>query len=141
LVIGKLRTRHRAREFISFLSEVDAAVPQALDVHAVLDNLSTHKTPAVHRWLLQHPRLHLHFTPTHAFWLNLVERFFGLLTDEALRRGSHTSVVQLRTAILEYLAVHNEEPKPYRWIKTADEVLASIARFATRTLEAHKEGG
>jgi len=140
-VIGKLRTRHRALEFISFLSEVDAAVPPELDVHAVLDNLSTHKTPAVHRWLLKHPRFHLHFTPTHGSWLNLVERFFGLLTDEALRRGSHTSVVQLRTAILAYLAVHNEEPKPFRWIKTADEVLASIARFATRTLEAHQEGG
>jgi hypothetical protein len=106
----------------------------------VLDNLSTHQTPAVHRWLLQHPRFHLHFTPTHASWRNLVERFFGLLTDEALRRGSHTSVVQLRTAIVEYLAVHNEAPKPFHWIKTADEVLASIARFATRTLEAHKDG-
>ena len=138
-VIGKLRTRHRAREFIAFLAEVDAAVPAGKEVHAVLDNLSTHKTPAVHRWLLKHPRFHLHFTPTHASWLNLVERFFGLLTAEALVRGSHTSVVQLRTAILEYLEVHNEEPKPFRWTKTADQILESIARFATRTLQAHKE--
>ncbi|MBK8012156.1 MAG: IS630 family transposase [Deltaproteobacteria bacterium] len=137
-VIGRLRARHRAREFIAFLAEVDAAVEPGLDIHLVLDNLSTHKTPAVHRWLLKHSRFHLHFTPTHASWLNLVERFFGLLTEEALRRGSHASVIQLRSAILEYLQAHNEDPKPFRWTKTADHVLASIARFATRTLEAHK---
>lgn len=139
-VVGRLRARHRAREFIAFLSEVDASTPQGLDVHVVLDNLSTHKTPAVHRWLLKHPRFQLHFTPTHGSWLNLVERFFGLLTEEALRRGSHSSVPQLRTAIIKYLDAHNESPKPFCWTKTADEVLASIARFATRTLDAHGEG-
>lgn len=137
-VIGRLRARHRAREFIAFLADVDAGVEQELDVHVVLDNSSTHKTPAVHQWLLKHPRFHLHFTPTHGSWLNLVERFFGLLTEEALRRGSHTSVVQLRAAILEYLEAHNEAPKPFRWTKSADEILAAIARFATRTLEAHR---
>ena len=138
-VIGRLRGRHRAREFKAFLAEIDQAVAPGIDVHVVLDNLSTHKTPEVKRWLLKHPRFHLHFTPTHGSWLNLVERFFGLLTEEALRRGSHTSIPQLRTAIVDYLAVHNEEPKPFRWTKTADEVLASIARFATRTLEAHRK--
>ena len=139
-VIGTLRARHRAREFIAFLAELDAVVQHGLAVHVVLDNLSTHKTPAVHRWLLKHPRFHLHFTPTHASWLNLVERFFGLLTEDALRRASHTSVAQLRAAILAYLEAHNQDPKPFQWTKTADEVLVSIARFATRTLEAHREG-
>ncbi len=139
-VLGTLRARHRAKEFIAFLAEVDATVPPGLDVHVILDNLSTHKTPAVHRWLLKHPRFHLHFTPTHASWLNLVERFFGLLTAEALRRGSHTSVKQLRAAISNYLDAHNDAPMPFKWVKTADEILASIARFATRTLEAHREG-
>ena len=138
-VIGRLRGRHRSREFKAFLAEIDEAVGPGIDVHVVLDNLSTHKTPEVQRWLLKHPRFHLHFTPTHGSWLNLVERFFGLLTEEALRRGSHTSIPQLRTAIVEYLAVHNEAPKPFRWTKTADEVLASIARFATRTLDAHRK--
>jgi transposase len=115
-------------------------VPPGIEAHVILDNLSNHKTPAVHRWLLKHPRFHLHFTPTHASWLNLVERFFGLLTAEALRRGSHTSVKQLRTAISDYLYANNDAPTPFRWVKTADEILASIARFATRTLEAHREG-
>lgn len=139
-VIGRLRGRHRSREFKAFLAEIDVAIPAGIYVHVVLDNLSTHKTPEVKTWLLKHPRFHLHFTPTHGSWLNLVERFFGLLTEEALRRGSHVSIPQLRTAILDYLDAHNEDPKPFRWTKTADEVLASIARFATRTLEAHKEG-
>jgi hypothetical protein len=99
--------------------------------------LSTHKTPAVKRWLLRHPRFHLHFTPTHASWLNLVERFFGLLTEHALRRGSHNNVKQLRAAIVASIDAHNDEPKPFRWTKSADEILASLARFATRTLTAH----
>ena len=135
-VIGSLRARHRSKEFREFLDEVDASVPPELAVHVVLDNLSTHKTPEVHRWLARHPRFHLHFTPTHGSWLNLVERFFGLLTDEALRRGSHTSVPQLRKAITEYLSAKNEKPKPFRWTKTADQILASVTRFAQRTLHA-----
>jgi transposase len=136
-VLGKCYAQHRAREFKLFLDEIDESVPSSLEVHVVLDNLSTHKTPAVHRWLLRHPRFHLHFTPTHASWLNLVERFFGLLTEHALRRASHTSTHQLKTAIHTYLDAHNDAPKPFRWTKNADEILASIARFATRTIQAH----
>lgn len=136
-VTGELFGKHRAIEFIKFLGTIDADVPAELDIHVILDNLSTHKTPAVKRWLLRHPRFHLHFTPTHASWLNLVERFFGLLTEHALRRGSHDNVKQLRAAIVDYIKTHNDEPKPFRWTKSADEILASLARFATRTLTAH----
>jgi transposase len=138
-VIGKCFPQHRAREFKQFLREVDAQVPAELDVHVVLDNLATHKTPEIKRWLLKHPRFHMHFTPTHASWLNLVERFFGLLTEHALRRGSHRSTRDLRQAIDAYLAAHNEAPRPFKWTKSADEILASIARFATRTVEAHPD--
>ena len=136
-VIGKCYAQHRAREFKLFLGEIDAAVPVHLDVHVVLDNLNTHKTPAIKRWLTRHPRFQLHFTPTHASWLNMVERFFGLLTEHALRRGSHTSTRELKAAIHAYLDSHNDAPKPFRWTKSADQVLASIARFATRTSTAH----
>lgn len=136
-VIGKCYAQHRAREFKLFLREIDASVPADLPVHVVLDNLSTHKTPEIKRWLVRHPRFHLHFTPTHASWLNLVERFFGLLTEHALRRGSHKSGHELRHAIKEYLAAHNDDPRPFTWTKSADEILASIARFATRTSTLH----
>jgi len=136
-VIGRCFPQHRAREFKRFLRDIDAQVPVELEVHVVLDNLATHKTPEIKRWLLNHPRFHLHFTPTHASWLNLVERFFGLLTEHALRRGSHRNTRDLRNAIHEYLDAHNEVPKPFKWTKSADEILASIARFATRTLQAH----
>jgi transposase len=136
-VLGKCYAQHRAREFKLFMREIDAAVPQELTVHVVLDNLSTHKTPEIKRWLTRHPRFHLHFTPTHASWLNLVERFFGLLTEHALRRGSHTSTRELREAIHGYLDAHNEDPRPFKWTKTADDILASIARFATRATAAH----
>ena len=133
-VIGKCYQQHRAKDLRAFLREVEKAVPLDLEVHAILDNLSAHKAPTIKRWLAQNPRFHSHFTPTHASWLNLVERFFGLLTEHALRRGSHTSTVQLRAAINEYLAAHNEAPKPFKWTKNADEILESIARFATSTL-------
>jgi transposase len=136
-VLGKCYAQHRAKEFKLFLREIDDNVPSDLEVHVVLDNLSTHKTPAIKRWLAKRPRFHLHFTPTHASWLNLVERFFGLLTEHALRRGSHKSSRELRSAIHDYLDAHNAEPKPFHWTKTADEILASIARFATRTNAAH----
>ena len=136
-VLGKCYTRHRAIEFKKFLVEIEAAVPRELDIHVVLDNLATHKTPAIKRWLAKRPRFHFHFTPTHASWLNLAERFFGLLTEHALRRGSHTSVPQLRNAIQDYLDAHNDEPKPFMWTKSADQVLESIARFAQRTLDTH----
>ncbi len=136
-VLGKCYPKHRALEFKKFLVEIDLAVPSELNVHVVLDNLATHKTPAIKRWLSKRPRFQLHFTPTHASWMNMVERFFGLLTDHALRRGSHSSVSQLRTAIHDYLDAHNDEPKPFTWTKSADQVLESIARFAQRTLTAH----
>lgn len=139
-VIGKCHAQHRAREFKMFLKAIDDQVPRNLAVHVVLDNLSTHKTPEIKRWLLQHPRFHMHFTPTHGSWLNLVERFFGLVTEHALRRGSHTSTRDLQAAIYEYLEAHNEAPKPFKWTKTADELLASIARFSTRTAAAHAAG-
>ena len=136
-VLGKCYSRHRAKEFKKFLGEIDLAVPSGLDIHVVLDNLSTHKTPAIKRWLSKRPRFHLHFTPTHASWINLVERFFGLLTEHALRRGSHSSVSQLRRAIQDYLDTNNDDPKPFKWTKSADRILESIARFAQRTLTAH----
>jgi transposase len=136
-VLGKCYGRHRAIEFKKFLAEIEEVVPGDLDIHIVLDNLSTHKTPMIKRWLAKRPRFHFHFTPTHASWLNLAERFFGLLTEHALRRGSHTSVPQLRNAIQEYLDTHNENPKPFKWTKSADQILGSIGRFAQRTLDAH----
>jgi transposase len=136
-VIGKCYARHRSIEFRNFLREIEANVPPDLEVHVILDNYATHKTPAVHRWLAKRPRFHLHFTPTHASWLNQVERWFGLLTQRQLRRGSHTSVAALKKAIDDFLTAHNAEPKPFRWTASADDILAKIARFAQRTLTAH----
>src|SRR3954462_14530210 len=136
-VLARCKPQHRAQDFVAFLREIDASVDHALDIHMVLDNLSTHRAPVVHRWLLRHPRFHLHFTPTYASWLNLVERFFGLLTEKALRRGSHTSVPQLREAILAYVAAHNEKGTPFKWTKTADEILDKMRRFALRTQQVH----
>jgi transposase len=138
-VIAKTKKQHRAKDFVNFLREMDRVVEGDLEVHVILDNLSAHKAPSVKRWLLRHPRFHLHFTPTYASWLNLVERFFALLTEEALRRGSHTSIPQLRNAILEYVEVHNEEAKPFIWTKTADEILDKICDFGERTLQVHGE--
>jgi transposase len=139
-VIGKCFERHRAKEFLQFLRQVEAAVPEALDLHVVLDNYATHKTPAVKRWLNKRTRVHLHFTPTHASWLNQVERWFGLLTQRQLRRGSHTSVPALKAAITEFIEVTNDKPKPFCWTASADDILAKIARFAQRTLTAHEPG-
>lgn len=132
-VMGRCFRRHRAAEFKKFLADIDAAVPESLDVHVVLDNYATHKTPSIQRWLLQHPRFVLHFTPTKGSWLNQVERWFGLLTQRQLVRGVHRSVADLEKAICEYIAVENENPKPFVWVKTADEILAKIARFACTT--------
>lgn len=136
-VLARCKPQHRAQDFVAFLRQIDASVEPELEVHLVLDNLSTHRAPVVHRWLLRHPRFHLHFTPTYASWLNLVERFFGLLTEKALRRGSHTSVPQLRAAILAYVAAHNEKGKPFKWTKTADEILDKMRRFGLRTQQVH----
>jgi transposase len=131
-VIGECHARHRAAEFRRFLDTIDAAVPRHLDVHLILDNYATHKTPAIQRWLVRHPRFHLHFTPTGASWLNLVERWFATLTERCIRRGTHRSTRELKAAIQEYLAVNNEAPKPFIWSKTADEILRSVANFCTR---------
>ena len=136
-VIARCKQRHRAKDFVAFLRELNEHVDPGLEVHVVLDNLSTHKAPPVHRWMLRNPRFHLHFTPTYASWLNLVERFFGLLTEQALKRGSHTSIPQLRAAILEYVDSHNEKTKPFQWTKTADQILDKMRRFGIRTLQVH----
>jgi transposase len=131
-VIGHCHRRHRAREFRKFLDRIDAAVPASLAVHLILDNYATHKTPLIHRWLAKRPRFHLHFTPTSASWLNLVERWFATLTAKQLRRGVHRSTRELETAIARYLAIHNEAPTPFVWTKPADEILASIKRYCQR---------
>jgi transposase len=138
-VIGRMRERHRSIEFVQFLDAIDEHVPRDLGVHVVLDNLSTHKTPRVKRWLQRHPRFVLHFTPTHASWLNQVERWFAGLTDRQLRRGSHRSKRELRAAIDAYIARTNDAPTPFVWVKSADQILKSIARFAQRTLDYHVE--
>jgi transposase len=132
-VIGQFHRRHRAIEFRKFLIRIDDAVPESLDIHVVLDNYATHKTPAIQRWLARHPRFHLHFTPTGASWLNLVERWFAELTQKQLRRGVHRSPRELEKAIREFLEVSNEDPKPFVWTKSADEILESVAAFCKRT--------
>ena len=135
-VIGQCRRRHRAAEFLKFLQQIDASVPSNLDVHIILDNLSTHKTPAVHRWFLRHPRFHLHFTPTYSSWLNQVERWFALLEQKQLKRGAHRSTTELEKAIYEFIDASNESPRPFIWTKSADDILASLERFCGRTLTA-----
>jgi transposase len=130
-VIGALHSRHRAIEFKKFLQTIDREVPADLTVHLVLDNSSTHKTPAIKKWLLAHPRFELHFTPTSSSWMNLVERWFGELTTKKLRRGAHRSVRALNADIRAWIAAWNNEPKPYVWTKTADQILESISRYCT----------
>jgi transposase len=136
-VLARCKKQHRAQDFVAFLGEIEGSVEPKREIHVILDNLSAHRAPAVHRWQLRHPRVHFHFTPTYASWLNLVERFFGLLTEKALKRGSHTSIPQLREAILAYVATHNEHGKPFRWTKTADEILDKLRRFGLRTQQVH----
>jgi len=131
-VIGSLHARHRAVEFKKFLQTIDREVPAEFAVHVVLDNASTHKTPAVKRWLAAHPRFQLHFTPTSASWLNLVERWFGELTTKKLQRGTHRSVRELNTDIRTWIKTWNDNPRPYVWTKTADQILDSIAKYCTR---------
>jgi transposase len=134
-VTGSLHARHRAIEFKKFLQTIDREVPPELDVHLVLDNASTHKTPAIKRWLLAHPRFHLHFTPTSSSWLNLVERWFAELTTKKLRRATHRSVTQLNTDIRGWIQTWNDDPRPYVWTKTSDQILDSIAAYCTRINE------
>ena len=133
-VISALRQRHRAIEFKKFLTQIDAEVPAGLDVHLVLDNSSTHKTPAIRKWLVAHPRFVLHFTPTSASWLNLVERWFAELTTKKLQRGAHRSVRELNADIRAWIKTWNQHPRPYVWTKTADQILESISRFCTQQI-------
>ncbi len=131
-VIGEIHRRHRAKEFLAFLRTIDEAVPANLDVHLVMDNYGTHKTPSVRAWFARHPRFHAHFTPTSASWLNQVERWFALLTEKQIRRGTHRSTLELEKAIRSYLDLHNRDPQPFVWTKTADQILDSLQRFCMR---------
>jgi transposase len=135
-VIGKCFPRHRAAEFRRFLDEIEAQVPPDLDIHLVLDNSATHKTKMIRDWLAKRRRYHVHFTPTSASWINQVERWFGLLTERARRRGVHRSVTDLQRDIRAFVEATNANPKPFRWVKAADDILASVRRFCLRTLGA-----
>jgi transposase len=132
IVIGRLHAKHRSVEFKKFLQTIDREVPAEFDVHLVLDNASTHKTPIVEGWLLAHPRFTLHFTPTSSSWLNLVERWFAELTNNKLKRSAHASVRALENDIRSWITTCNENPQPFVWTKTADEILDSIKRYCER---------
>ena len=131
-VIGKCYRRHRAREFLDFLKEIDRRVPEGLDVHIVMDNYATHKTAAVKAWLARRAHWYVHFTPTSASWINQVERWFAELTRKQLQRGVHTSTRQLEADIRAFIEKHNEDPKPFKWTKSADDILAAVKRFCLR---------
>jgi transposase len=131
-VIGELHRQHRAAEFKKFLITIDKQVPTELDVHLICDNYGTHKTPAIKAWLARHPRFHMHFTPTGSSWINQVERWFGLLTEQKIRRGSHDSVQALEADIRDWIDDWNSHPRPFLWTKTAEEILDSLARFCRR---------
>jgi transposase len=131
-VIGQMHRRHRSAEFRQFLATIDARVPPELELHVVMDNYATHKTASIQRWLVQHPRFHIHFTPTSARWLNQVERFFAALTEKQIRRGSFRSTRELEAAIRHYLDHHNAHAKPFTWTKSADAILDSLARYCRR---------
>jgi transposase len=138
-VISALHRRHRAIEFRKFLVKIDKAVPTDLDVHLVCDNYGTHKTPEIQAWLAKHPRFHVHFTPTGSSWANQVERWFGHMTDKLIRRGVHTSVQALENDIRTWIATWNQDPKPFAWTKTAEEILHSLAEYLTRISPAANE--
>jgi transposase len=131
-VIGEMHRQHRAAEFKKFLATIDKAVPAELDVHLICDNYGTHKTPAIKAWLARHPRFHMHFTPTGSSWINQVERWFGFLTDQLIRRGAHKSVQSLEKDIRDWIAQWNDDPQPFVWKKTAEEILESLARYCRR---------
>ncbi len=132
-VIGKCYKRHRATEFLDFLKQIDRAVPDGLDVHIVMDNYATHKTAKVRAWLARRPHYHVHFTPTSASWINQIERWFAELTRKQLQRGVHRSTAQLEADIRTFIDRHNDNPKPFKWTKSADEILASVKRFCQKT--------
>ena len=128
-VIASMSPRHRSEEFRKFLNLIDKEIPDGLDVHIVLDNVSTHKTPAIQRWLIRHPRFKLHFTPTYASWMNLVERWFSELTTKQIRRGTHRSVTELKDSINEWTDNWNQNPRPFTWRKTADQIFDTMASY------------
>jgi transposase len=130
-VITDLRKSHTAKDFIAFLNKINRQVPAELDVHVILDNLSTHKTPEVHAWLLRHKRFHFHFTPTYGSWMNLVERWFSALTTKKLQRSAHRTVEALATDIRDWVQTWNENPRPFVWHKTAEEILERLAGYCT----------
>lgn len=132
-VIGKCYKRHRATEFLDFLKQIDRAVPDGLDVHIVMDNYATHKTAKVRAWLARRPHYHVHFTPTSASWINQIERWFAELTRKQLQRGVHRSTAQLEADIRNFIDRHNDNPKPFKWTKSADEILASVRRFCQKS--------
>ena len=136
-VIGQLHRRHRSVEFRKFLDTIQSQVPAGLDVHLIVDNYATHKTAIIRKWFAKRPHFHVHFTPTYGSWINLVERWFAELTNKRIRRGAFRSVKELEIAIRDYIEIHNEDPTPFIWTRTADQILASIARYAQRTLTAH----
>ena len=138
-VIGQFHHRHRSVEFRRFLDLIEAQVPASLDVHIIADNYSTHKTAVIRKWFAQRPRFHVHFTPTYGSWINLVERWFAELTNKRIRRGAFRSVKELEVAIRDYINIHNEDPTPFVWTRTADQILASIARYAQRTSALHPQ--
>jgi transposase len=133
-VIGKLHRRHRSREFRQFLDLIESQAPADMEVHIVADNSSTHKTAMIRNWFAKRPHFHIHFTPTYGSWINLVERWFAELTNKRIRRGVFRSVRELEAAIREYIDVHNEDPKPFVWTRSADQILDTIARYARRTV-------
>ena len=135
-VIGKCYPRHRASKFRDFLDRIEKEMPADLDVHLVMDNYATHKTPMIRDWLLKRPRWHVHHTPTGASWINQVERFFALLGERQIKRGIHRSVEALQDAITSFIDANNADPKPFRWTKTADDILTSIERFCLRIVPA-----
>ncbi len=134
-VIGKCYARHRAKEFLSFLREIDRVVPNDLDVHLMMDNDATHKTAAIRAFLAKRPHWHVHLTPTGASWINQVERFFAELTEKQIRRGVHRSTQELEAAINAYINCVNAQPKPFRWTRSADDILAAIQRFCLTTID------
>ncbi len=135
-VIGELHRRHRSSEFLQFLRTIEASVPPMLDVHLVMDNYGTHKTPSIKAWFARHPRFHVHFTPASASWINQVERWFAAITEQYIRRGTHRSTRQLEQAIQQYLDLNNTTPPLFVWTKSAEDVLASIRQFCLRISDA-----
>jgi len=137
-VIGRIHRRHRSIEFRKFLDTIEAEVPRNLDVHLIMDNYGTHKTPLIRNWFAKRARFHVHYTPTYSSWINMVERWFAELTNKQIRRGVYRSVSDLEKAIREFIDVHNKNGKPFVWTKSSDEILGSITRFAQRTMDVHQ---